>query len=184
MNGKPVRIILGNLFRRQNSSIMRNITRGLALILFIGGLTYQLAAQTAVATRPRMQFIGLFVNNLDSTIGWYKDKLGFAVLKQEASPDNKFRFAMLEWNGYWIEMIQNPGVASRKSVAESQPAVAGVEGFFKPGFYVDDIVYWEKYFKDRKVKFKYEMMTNEKFNMKLFIVEDPEGNLIQFYTFL
>lgn len=126
-------------------------------------------------------FIGLFVSQLDSTKSWYENKLGFKVMQyKKISP--QLSFAMLEWNGIWIEMIQNPKVTQRKKFAETFPGAAGVDGFFKLGFQVDNIEALEAKLITKGVKFKYPMMTNDEFKMKLFIIEDPEGNLIQFYN--
>lgn len=136
-------------------------------------------ANSQASIRP--SFIGLFVSQLDSTKSWYENKLGFKVMQyKKISP--QLSFAMLEWNGIWIEMIQNPKVAQRKRIAETFSGAAGVDGFFKLGFHVDNLGALEENLKIKGVKFKYPMMNNEEFKMKLFIIEDPEGNLIQFYN--
>jgi catechol 2,3-dioxygenase-like lactoylglutathione lyase family enzyme len=154
--------------------------------LFIASMVFSffvwsgsISAQTAAAP-PKSQFIGLFVHNLDSTIAWYKDKLGFTVLKQQEISAG-LKFAVIEWNGFWIEMIQHPKAITRKSLDQIELNRPGTEGFFKLGFYVEDIKYWDKYFREKAVKFKYQLMRNDAFKMDLFILEDPEGNLIQFY---
>ncbi|GHN01791.1 hypothetical protein WSM22_32800 [Cytophagales bacterium WSM2-2] len=118
---------------------------------------------------------------MDSTREWYESKLGFKTIQyKRISPE--LSFAVIEWNGIWIEMIQNPRVTTRNKFTDAFPGAVGMEGFFKLGFYVNQLEDLEKELKAKGVKFKYPMMRNEDFKMKLFIIEDPEGNLIQFYN--
>lgn len=91
---------------------------------------------------------------------------------------------MLSWNSFWLEMIQNPRVVKRNELEKTFPERVGNDGFFKMGFYVENLENLETVLKSRQVTFKYPMMVNDRFKMKLFIIQDPEGNMIQFFKFL
>jgi hypothetical protein len=82
-----------------------------------------------------------------------------------------------------IEIIESKKVLSRSRIREAVPDYSGIQGFFKPGFYIKDLESWQKTLQGRGVKIKFPLMKNEKFKMNFFIVEDPEGNLLQFYNF-
>jgi hypothetical protein len=151
----------------------------LALVSFIIARASAQSITTTSTVRP--SFIGLFVHNIDSMMHWYEHKLEFNVL-QFKKPKPDLGFAMLEWNGLWIEMIQNPKTLSRDSIHEQFPEAKDAEGFFKLGFYTSDLETLEKKFRQQGIKFVYPMMTNDTFKMRLFIIKDPEGNWLQFYN--
>jgi catechol-2,3-dioxygenase len=137
------------------------------------------AAWSQSTSRPG--FIGLFVNNVDSMKTWYAEKLGFKIL-DDKKVSNDIGFAMLEGHGIWIEMVYNSKTVSKASFKKSFPESTHLEGLFKLGIYTTELEKVEKELKEKGVKFRYPMLTNDTFAMKLFIVEDPEGNLIQFYN--
>jgi catechol 2,3-dioxygenase-like lactoylglutathione lyase family enzyme len=139
------------------------------------------AQKDSVSQFPRSSFIALFVSDLEGTRNWYEQKLGFKTIYSD-SPEPDIKFAVLEWNGFMLEMIQHPKATKKSTLNNSLPGEKWVEGFFKAGFYTDDLEAWEKILKVRKVEFKNEMIYNPRFRMKLFIIRDPENNLIQFYN--
>ena len=107
-----------------------NISKSLCIIGVAVAISVASKAQSSASTYSqsaiRPSFIGLFVSQLDSTKLWYENKLGFKVMQyKKISP--QLSFAMLEWNGIWIEMIQNPKVTQRKRLAESFAGAAGVD---------------------------------------------------------
>lgn len=130
----------------------------------------------------RINYIGLFAKDVTTLKTWYEEKLGFKVLEFNVS-DNGFGFAMLEGYGMWIEMIQNPGVVGRSQFSAKFPSAMGTHGFFKLGFQVENVEALFQELKAKGLKFKYELMTNARFKMRLFIVEDLEGNWLQFFGF-
>jgi hypothetical protein len=178
-SGFSFQIIICNFIQNQYMKYFSGVT-----LFFIFSIAVPAITFSQNTGHPKSQFIGLFVNNFDSTLSWYTNKIGFKVIKKEEVPSAGIKFAMLEWNGFSIEMIQNPKVVKKTSLDSVIKNNAGAEGFFKLGFYVDDINYWENHFKSKEVKFRYPMMSNSNFNWKYFIIEDPEKNLIQFYTFV
>lgn len=127
-------------------------------------------------------FIGLFVEKFDSTLVWYEQVLGAKILKKNIVPQANLKFAMLDLNGFLIEMIQNPKVVSRQEINTKFSGNVGFEGFFKLGFKVKDIETQYQLMKSRGASFEYHLMDNHDFKWKLFIIQDPEGNWIQFFS--
>lgn len=145
--------------------------------LLLWSLSTILYAQPA---QDRPGFTGLYVDNVESTVKWYEEKLGFKVLQQRKVSE-QLSFAMLEGYGLWIEVIQHPKTITRQQL-NSLGDASQVEGFFKIGIFTNQLDVLEQLFKGRGLKFKYEKMKNANFDMTLFIIEDPEGNWIQFYN--
>src|SRR5687768_14677154 len=153
----------------------------LAILLLIP--SFQLFAQTK---RPPPHFIGLFVANLDSALVWYRDKLEFKIIDKVQDDSTKAKFALISWNGLLMEMIEHPQVVLNKQIKENLPETIGNQGFFKLGFYIQDLESLQDKLKSKGVKITYPILKAEGFSqkLKLFIIEDYEGNMIQFYNFL
>lgn len=131
-------------------------------------------------------FTGLFVKNLDSSLNWYSEKLDFKVIDTVSNPKSGYKFALLSWNQILIEMIEHPKIITAKQIKENYPESTGTQGFFKLGFYVKELDSLQEKLKSKNVKILFPVLKAEGFTrkLKLFIIEDCEGNLIQFYNYL
>ena len=154
------------------------LMRFIILFFFLSLSTTVLAQSVDNPIRPG--FIALYVHNIDSMVSWYETKLGFKTLKLQKA-NNTLAFAMLEWQGIWIEMIQNPKVTSKVNIRETFHA-NDVEGCFKLGFHCKNLEALYIRLQQKQVKITYPLLYNKHFEMNLFIAEDPEGNWIQFYN--
>lgn len=160
------------------------------LLLYIGVCSSWICAHahslklTTADTLPptRLNYTALYVRDVAALKTWYEEKLGFKTLEFNTS-ENGFGFAMLEGYNTWIEMIQNPSVVGRAQFSAKFATAIGTHGFFKLGLQVEDIEGKFQELKAKGLKFKYELMNNARFKMRLFIVEDVEGNGLQFYEF-
>lgn len=130
-------------------------------------------------------FTGLFVSNLDAALAWYRDKLDFEVIDTVNNTGSGYRFALLAWNGTLIEMIEHPNIITGEQIKECYPENTGIRGFFKPGFYVKDLEEYQDNLKSRNVTILYPVLKAEGFarKLRLFIIEDLEGNMIQFFNY-
>lgn len=152
----------------------------LASLIFAAIKTH---AQSSSLPALQQQFIGLFVNNFDSSLQWYQQKLGFTVAFREDNPQAGAKFAILQRDNYRIEMIEHAKVIRKQKINEQNPGSIGIQGFFKPGFAVADPKSLQKEFEAKGAKIRYPYFTNDKMKFSGFIIEDAEGNLIQFYKF-
>jgi catechol 2,3-dioxygenase-like lactoylglutathione lyase family enzyme len=130
------------------------------------------------------QFVAVFVHQFDSTLKWYTDKLGFEIVSQGGNKAQGAAFAVLKWGAVHLEMIAHPKVVRRADVQTLQPGNIGVQGFFKPGIYVEELERLQKELKEKGVTIKYPIQKNDNLKMNLFIIEDAEGNLLQFFNFV
>jgi hypothetical protein len=153
------------------------------MLLLLVGLSFGVSGQTKY---DETNFIGLFVYNLDSSLAWYRTKLEFEIIDTVNNNKNEYRFALLSWNQTLIEMIEHPKIISNKQIKECYPDNLGSQGFFKLGFYIEDLESLQYKLKSKNENITYPILKAEGFSrkLKLFIIEDYEGNMIQFYNFI
>jgi extradiol dioxygenase family protein len=120
-------------------------------------------------------FIALSVKNIDTTQKWYCDNLGFTVKKPVANVGTGVRYELLSGNGMLIELIENAKAARPESV-DALP-----HGIFKFGFRVNDLDKLVRMLSSKAISPKYGPYKSTVTDPANFIVEDPEGNLIQFF---
>jgi catechol 2,3-dioxygenase-like lactoylglutathione lyase family enzyme len=126
------------------------------------------------------QFAAVSVSNADSTSAWYSNVFGMKLVKSIDTPEGDVHIRILSSNDLTLEII-----ASRQSKSIVDCSLKPDEGYllkgiFKFGFYVKDIVTAEKFLKDKKVKFEYNLFEDEDMKIKSFIIADLNGTLIQF----
>jgi catechol 2,3-dioxygenase-like lactoylglutathione lyase family enzyme len=113
------------------------------------------AAELLVATPGA--FVALSVADLDPMVAWYRDTLGFRVLKAGTAPNKPIRFALLEQGSALVELLQ---LSDSRPFAAAAPGVAQshlVHGFFKSGFVVADIDRVYQQLRARGVTLAYEL---------------------------
>jgi catechol 2,3-dioxygenase-like lactoylglutathione lyase family enzyme len=130
-------------------------------------------------------FIALSVADLDKTVAWYRDELGFEVFDQGTAPnrpaDQPIRFALLKTGDTLLEVLQFSGSKPRLEAAPFAKDSVQIQGFFKSGFVVEDIDAIYRRLQGRKVPFAYELGQPRNNPYRSFGVRDPEGNLLQFF---
>src|SRR5689334_16447601 len=129
------------------------------------------------ATASSGTFFALSVADIDASVKWYCDLLGFAILSQGASPDGSTRFALLRRNNDLVEIVQ------RKSAVHppSMPDRSHEWGIFKTGFWVEDLRAMESTLREKGAVFSHGIVTPRGANYQTFAVKDPDGNIVQFF---
>lgn len=139
--------------------------------------------QSALAT-ARPYLVSLSVANLDTSVRWYRDMLGFRETRRLNVPDSSLRISFLELNGFRLEMIEFKDSISSAAIRSKFPAVddqAKVQGFGKLAFAVTNVGEVAASLKDKKIKFVREVTQEKKTGEIWFIIEDPDGNWLQFF---
>lgn len=155
-----------------------------ACALFL--LCWILPAAKSQSTQDPHHFIALFVTNLDSTVKWYEQKLGFTIIDRKEVAAANIKAAIMSYNDLLVEVIQHPKSVTSNQVKEKFPDNIGTQGFFKLGIYQENLDALEASLKSKGVKIRYPVLTADGFSKKLrlFIIEDPEGNMVQFYHYI
>jgi len=131
------------------------------------------------ALRPSLTAIS--VANLDESVRWYADTLGFTVVTQRAFAGQRLRLAILERDGFRVELVELEG---SQPAAKLLPAGAGnpamIQGFGKLAFTVGDFDAWLARVRRAGVRFQLEPQTNAEDGTRSFIILDNNGNWLQF----
>jgi catechol 2,3-dioxygenase-like lactoylglutathione lyase family enzyme len=124
--------------------------------------------------------LGISVSNLEQSVKWYTENLGFELVKRLDLPEVQFRVAILEYQGFGVELIEVKG-STKNPLSWNQPGPQHrIQGIVHFAFRVDDLSATEKIFRDRGARFACEPTVLEGLGIKYFHIFDNDGNLIEF----
>ena len=147
------------------------------------GLDAKAGGQSPLAT-ARPYLVSLSVANLDKSVRWYRDVLGFRETRRLNVPNSSLRISFLELNGFRLELIEFKDSVSLTAIQSKFPAVddrAKVQGFGKLAFAVTSVVEAATSLKSKEVKFVREVTQEKDTGETWFMIEDLDGNSIQFF---
>ena len=126
-------------------------------------------------------FIGMVVENVDSTSAWYVDHLGFEVYRSDEVPEYGVKAKFLKIPGFQIEMFQHKDAFEANDfIPESKNPVLK-RGYTKFGFLVNNIDELYDNFESKEYPIYLDLMEDEKFGYRFFMVKDYSGNTIQIF---
>jgi methylmalonyl-CoA/ethylmalonyl-CoA epimerase len=137
--------------------------------------------ETAFAARPYL--VSVSVADLDETLKWYREKMGFALVRKMELPEHKLRMAFVDLDGFQLELIEFKQSVPYDAIRKQFPVVddrAKVQGLGKLAFRVDDIETAAAEMKDKGATFVRDVTDNKEFGERWFMVADNSGNIIQF----
>lgn len=153
-------------------------------------LTIALLASTSQARRIpadsartfRPYLAALNVKDASQTADWYVENLGFAITKFMDFPQSdSLRIIFLRLDAFELEVIQKRGSFDiRKYVPDYDPEKAPVHGVAKLAFMARGVKQMADGLGQRGVKILYGPFEDEPFGILTVIIEDLEGNLLQF----
>jgi catechol 2,3-dioxygenase-like lactoylglutathione lyase family enzyme len=171
----------------------KTLTLMILLALVIGALTQAAGAaldsegkaegHSPLAT-VRPYLMSLSVANLDLSARWYREMLGFRETRRLNMPGSSLRISFLELNGFPLELIEFKDSVSLAAIRSKFPAVddrAKVQGFGKLAFVVTSVGEVAASLKSKKVKFVREVTQEKDTGETWFIIEDVDGNWLQFF---
>jgi methylmalonyl-CoA/ethylmalonyl-CoA epimerase len=124
--------------------------------------------------------LGISVSNLEESVKWYTENLGFEPVKRLDLPEVQFRVAILEYQGFGIELIEVNGSA-KNPLAWNEPGPQHkTQGIVHFAFRVDDLSATEKVLRDKGARFACEPTVLEGLGIRYFHIFDNDGNLIEF----
>ncbi len=157
----------------------------LILILAILGCKEDTKAIQKDSFKPNL--VALFVEDIDRTLKWYHEKLGFQIEKEvEEYPDYGLKIAFLELNDFHFEIIEKTNSFKPSEITLGKDSYLG--GIFKIGFKTNDLEnLYSQLEKFNDVEFVTsigELPENQlpiNWPSKYFLIKDPDGNFIQFF---
>lgn len=139
-----------------------------------------LYAQKIKIENPNL--VGVYVCSAENSAQWYTEKLGFKTFKKMDFPEyDSLKIYFLEKENFRLELIQKKTALSAKNVIKNyDEEKTPLLGFAKLSFIVKNIKELEDKLKSENVKIRYPLIKDNEFKEMSFIVEDPDGNYIQF----
>ena len=120
------------------------------------------------------------MNNVDSSTAWYQSVFGLNMKNSIDDTQNGFRVAIIESSRFLLELIENKTWPTQKEVLAAKPEGTRIQGFFKIGFKVPDMDACLKRLAALKI-FPPRIYTDSETKKRNFLINDPDGNLVQFF---
>lgn len=120
---------------------------------------------------------GVSVPDLEASIAWYRDMLGFSVLTGMDLPDGSGKLVMMRNGDFVVELFEIPGAAPLPDDRRYPDRDLGTHGNKHLAFAVPDLVTLMDDLKARGVDVAWDIMVIE--GMKAAFVRDNAGNLIE-----
>jgi extradiol dioxygenase family protein len=161
-----------------------------AMVIFSVAAAAQITesvGKVAPAADLRPFLSAMSVADIDESVRWYKDNLGFSELSSSDYPDSSLRIRVLTLEDFRIEMIEFRNSVPISKVSEKFPAIddrSKLIGFTKLGFRTDDLTAIAERLRNSKVTFLYDITEDNERRMRWFIVTDPDGNWLQFFEIM
>jgi methylmalonyl-CoA/ethylmalonyl-CoA epimerase len=106
-------------------------------------------AEQIFGSSPKPLHLGISVSNLEESVKWYSENLGFALTKRLDLPEVQFRVAILEYQGFGVELIEVKG-SSKYPLAWKEPGPQHkIQGIVHFAFRVNDLDATEKVLRDK-----------------------------------
>ena len=122
---------------------------------------------------------GISVSNLETSIEWYSEYLGFALSKQADLSEN-LRIAILEYQGFGVELIELKD--SQKNALAGKEILAQhlTQGIVHFAFEVANVDTTATVLRERGVTFACEPTNSAELGVRYFHIYDCDGNLLEF----
>lgn len=149
------------------------------LIIALAG--YTAYGQADELAGPSPYFSALIVKDMDASISWYMEMLGYEVVDQKNLKEMKFRQANLKRGASALELIELGSAIDPADVVDGYNAKTKLHGIFKIGFTVVDFDQWLAYLQSANAEFHGDVVADPVTGNRMVIVKDPDGNRIQLF---
>lgn len=119
------------------------------------------------------------VANVDETARWYRETLDFAFVSRNDYPSHGMTIAILERDGFRLELVQLATAVAPATVVPNYENPASLHGIGKLSFYMNDFDRRIAHLRDKGVRFQIEPRTSEVDGKRTCIVLDNNGNWLQ-----
>ena len=119
--------------------------------------------------------VSINVQDIDATIEWYGDVLGFTVERRNFVPNYQGQSALIKHGDFYLELFQNDTVMTRNDDEEIGPTGTEVVGFKHLAFAVDDREGFTEMLNSKGVE-----ITMERPEGVAMFIRDNSGNVLEF----
>jgi catechol 2,3-dioxygenase-like lactoylglutathione lyase family enzyme len=167
------------LFQNAKNSILSQTKLNMKYSIYVLLLLSSLASFGQKEFKPVR--LGIIVKNVDSSSLWYQNTLGFKEYKRLQFPAyDSMKIAYLQKSGFEVELVQQQNTVSAEELKKNfDKAKTPLRGMVKLAFKVTKL---SALYNEVRGKAKVLLpITNDKeLNVDFFMIEDPDGNLLQF----
>jgi catechol 2,3-dioxygenase-like lactoylglutathione lyase family enzyme len=126
-------------------------------------------------------FTAIITKDLEASLPWYTEVLGFEVQDQAASEERGFKQANLQREGILLELIElDQAVVPEEALPGYTPRTR-LTGLFKTGFLAPEFERWMDHFREKGVEPHGGVVTDPHSGKKMVILKDPDGNRVQIF---
>ena len=145
------------------------------------GLPLFISAQTDKAPELTASFFAIIVEDMDTSLRWYQEKLGFRMLNETHLPERSLRQANLQKGHIHLELIELASALKPAEAIEGFSSKSKITGFFKVGFRVPDFDAWLRHLDEVKIDWQGKVVRDPQSRKRMLIINDPDGNRLQFF---
>lgn len=146
--------------------------------LFMSGIAI---AQNNSLPELMPYFSAIIVSDIDTSVNWYVEKLGFEILDQVNLEERGLKQSNLKRHNALLELIQINNTVFSKEILSQKPKGTQVGGYFKFGFMVSNFDMWIIHLSDKGVDTLGKIVQDPITNKKMIVIKDPDGNRIQLF---
>jgi catechol 2,3-dioxygenase-like lactoylglutathione lyase family enzyme len=128
-------------------------------------------------TTLRVYNVAISVADIDQTVKWYEDKLGFK-LQNRRKVSTGIEIALLEKNGFFIDIIRIANSRNIEGDPKDPPEHLSIQGIRNIVFWVDDLKATDAQLKAKGVQLIWESRFIPEINTSVTNFRDNNGNLI------
>lgn len=125
--------------------------------------------------------VAMLVPNAEETVSWYKEILGFEIVKEVEYYNQGLKVRIIEKDEIQIEIIENENsISPEKGISKYDYSKPSVQGLIKLSILVIDIEYLVAKLKEKNVEFVMNLTSQKEIKIKCCLILDLNKNLIQF----
>ncbi|KAA3636557.1 MAG: VOC family protein [Bacteroidetes bacterium] len=152
----------------------------ISILLIHGCLSFGFTQKNEL---PQLQpsFMAIIVTNIDSSVNWYQEMLGFEVENRMDLADRGIWQSNLKNEAMRLELIQTSSMINSEELLSKRGSKVKLTGFFKIGFTVKDFDSQLSFLESKKANFHGRVVEDMVSGKRMLIVLDPDGNRIQLF---
>lgn len=135
------------------------------------------ASEASQALRPSL--LALSVGDLDASVAWYADMLGFTETARYEFSEDRMRLAFMEKDGFELELIEIADTPPFSAPDPNNPATR--RGLVKFAFHAEEIEKLYNKAVENDAQVQSALRDSNRTGGRFFILLDPDGNWVQVF---
>jgi len=149
-------------------------------ILFLTACLVKTSGQSKEVFNYKPYFTAVIVKAIDSSSVWYQTVFEMKVVNRINDSLQGIRVVIMEVTNFLLELIENKSWPDQQKLLSREPVGTRIQGFFKIGFKTANIDNCLRHLAELRIVPE-RIYTDSKTKKRNFLINDPDGNLIQFF---